>query len=389
MVNVFSLSNNKQTQKLLALYVNEYEDCTFFEISDISSLKDFSDSAILIADVSDSESYLSDILDITKSNPRLKVLVLSDNMTVDLIVRSMRAGAKEFLPLPLIKSEFADVMNRLILSFADDGSKKIQNCKIISVFSNKGGIGKTSVATNLALELANVTKEKVALIDLNFQLGDVTTFMDINPSFNVSYVLENLDKINDEFLMSTLERYKQSSLYVLADTPVLRDNIDISNNKLNKLFSLLKDYFSFIVVDLDSAFDEKNINLLSESDLIMLVTVANLPAIRNVQRCEELFERLGFDDGKIQLLLNRYMENDEVDLADIEKVTGKKIYWKVPNNYFTMMSSINKGIPVCVENPASNVAISYRNLALKISSDIYSNNAEKIYTKVTGGTIGT
>ena len=79
------------------------------------------------------------------------------------------------------------------------GTERATNCKVITIFSNKGGIGKTSIATNLALEIANITKEKVALVDMNFQLGDVATFMDIKPSCDISYVVKNLDGTDDSF----------------------------------------------------------------------------------------------------------------------------------------------------------------------------------------------
>ncbi len=87
----------------------------------------------------------------------------------------MRAGAREFLPKPLIKDDFVTAINKIkeqVSGFHSEDKK----CRIITTFSNKGGIGKTAIATNLALELANMTKERVALIDLNLQLGDITTF---------------------------------------------------------------------------------------------------------------------------------------------------------------------------------------------------------------------
>ena len=76
------------------------------------------------------------------------------------------------------------------------------------------------------------------------------------------------------------------------------------------------------------------------------------------------------------------MENDEVGEKDVEKVVGKKIYWKIPNNYFTLMSAINKGIPVCDLNPSSNVAKSYRDLALRISDRMYRDNITKRYENI-------
>jgi pilus assembly protein CpaE len=292
----------------------------------------------------------------------------------------MRAGAGEFLPVPVIKNEFTDVINKIISKYNE--KKNESKCKIISVFSNKGGIGKTSLAANLALELAKITKENVALIDMNFQTGDITTFLDLKPSFNISYMLENIDKINETFLLSTLERYKTSSLYVLADPPYFKQAANIQPKQITKLFNTLKETFAYIIVDAEASFEGKNIAALDNSDLILLVTVANLPALRNTQRCLELFNKLGYDKEKAQIVINRYMENDEIKEEDIEKVLSKNIYWKIPNNYFAIMSAINKGVPVSFLNSSSNVAQSYKDLAQYLSDNLYKQNMVKKFENI-------
>ena len=108
--------------------------------------------------------------------------------------------------------------------------------------------------------------------------------------------------------------------------------------------------------------------------MCLLVTVANLPALRNTQRCLELFEKLGYDREKTQIVVNRYMENDEIKEDDIEKVLSKDIYWKIPNNYFAIMSAINKGVPVSVLNSSTNVAQSYKDMAQNIADNLYKQN---------------
>ena len=138
-------------------------------------------------------------------------------------------------------------------------------------------------------------------------------------------------------MLSTLERYKNTGLYILADPPYFKQADNIQPKQISKLFNILKDTFSYIVVDAESSFEGKNIAALDQSDMIMLVTSANLPALRNTQRCLELFEKLGYDKEKTQIVVNRYMENDEIKDADIERVLSRKIYWKVPNNYFAIM----------------------------------------------------
>lgn len=365
------------------------------EIPEIYLDKEFSDSFeaynyvvetrtnIIIVDISEDPDVTFELINkITSLNKQAKIIVTSYNADADLVIKSMRIGAREFLTKPLKEEEIQNAiikMRDLSLGNLSDNNK----CKIISTFSNKGGIGKTAIAVNLALELANLTKEKVALIDLNLQLGDVTTFLDLNPSFDISYVVNNINRVDETFLLSTLEKYKDTSLYVLADPPYLEQAEDITSDQISKLFDVLKETFSYIVVDTGSNFDGKTITVLDNSDLILLVTIVNLPAIRNCQRCLELFDRLGYSKDKAKIVLNRYMENEEIKTEDVEDVLDRKVYWKIPNNYFTIMSAINKGIPVGMVNPDSNIARNYRDLAAMLSDNIISPNPVK-KTKRTG-----
>ncbi len=371
------LSNEFSTSEVIKLFAGEFDNLEVCQENDYSEaykkIANYQGKSILLADLSTyKQQKLELILKVTKECKSCKVLALSDNPSVDLIIEIMRAGAKEFVPIPIIKSEFFESVNKLLSEFNE--TKKTNNCKIISVFSNKGGIGKTSLATNLALELSKITKENIALIDLNFQMGDITTFLDLKPSFNISYMLENLDKINETFLLSTLERYKKTSLYVLADPPYFKQADNIQPRQITKLFNTLKETFSYIIVDAEASFEGKNIAALDNSDLVLLVSVANLPALRNTQRCLELFEKLGYDKEKVKIIINRYMENDEIKEADVEKVLSKKIYWKIPNNYFAIMTAINKGIPVSEINDSTNIARSYKDLAQYISDNLYKQN---------------
>lgn len=385
-ISALILSDEYSTNEVLKLFVSEFNNLNLIESSSspdivLEKLTQLQDKSILLVDLSNNKQEKLDlILKISQQCPNCKVLALSDNPTVDLIIKIMRAGAREFVPIPILKNEFFDSLNKIISQFEEP--KKNNKCKIISVFSNKGGIGKTSLATNLALELSKITKESVALIDMNFQMGDITTFLDLKPSFNISYMLENIDKINETFLLSTLERYKNSSLYILADPPYFKQADNIHPKQITKLFNTLKETFSYIIVDAEASFDGKNIAALDNSDLILLVTVANIPALRNTQRCLELFEKLGYDKDKTQIVINRYMENDEIKENDVEKVLSKSVYWKIPNNYFALMTAINKGVPVSSINANTNIAQSYRDLAQHISDNLYKQNLVKKFENI-------
>lgn len=386
-VLTYILSDEFSTVEVLKLYCSEFEILEVQQSTNIDKalacLNDYEGKSILLADLSsDKDLKINFMAKLSAQNPDCNIIALCDNPSVNLIVEAMRSGAKEFLPVPIIKNEFTDCLNKILANKKEDKKNK---CKIISVFSNKGGIGKTSLATNLALELSKITKENIALIDLNFQTGDITTFLDLKPSFNISYMLENIEKINETFLLSTLERYKRTSLYVLADPPYFKQAEDIKASQISKLFDKLKDTFSYIIVDVETSFDAKNISALDNSDVILLATVANLPALRNTQRCLELFDKLGYDREKTKIVVNRYMENDEIKESDVEKVLSRQVYWKIPNNYFAIMSAINKGIPVSEINTSTNVAQSYRELARFMSDNLYKINLKKDYENILQG----
>lgn len=367
------IDTEEQSIELLKLYMKELDYIgSTAEFCDIISGYNYileSRPAIVIIDISKKTELALDIVNkISTNHKTCKIIVTSTNYSAETIIKAMRAGAREFLPKPVIKEDLIQALSKLKDVVSGSENKK---CRVITTFSNKGGIGKTAIATNLALELANLTKEKVALIDLNLQLGDITTFLDINPSFDISYVIQNLSRIDETFLLSTLEKYKDTSLYVLADPPYLEQAEDITAEQIATLFAVLKQAFSYIVVDTSANFDGKTITALDNSDLILLITIVNLPAIRNCQRCLDLFDRLGYEKEKTKIVINRYMENDEIKVEDVEDVLGQRVYWKIPNNYFTIMSAINKGIPVSTINSESNVSQSYRELAAILSDNIY------------------
>jgi len=379
-ISTIIISGRESTAGLLRRYIDEFENTSF-----LASVSDFSkaysgikelDKVIVIVDISEyPEQALNFVSKITAEFPYCRAVVLADKPDVDIVIRAMRVGASDFLSLPVLKDEFFKVIEKLSGEIAGLKPKK-SKCRVITVYSNKGGVGKTSIATNLAYELAKITKENVALIDLNFQLGDITTFLDLKPSFKISYMLQNLDKMNEDFLLSTLEKYKETNLYVLADPPYFKQADDVSAKEIRLLFNILRDTFSYVVVDTSAGFEKKSMIALENSDLIFFVLIVNLPAIRNCQRCLELFNELGFTDNKVQVLVNRYMENDEIKAEDVEEALGKKLYWKIPNNYFTMMSAINKGVPVSDINPDSNVASSFKNLALMVTDSVYRKKRE-------------
>ena len=369
--SVIVLDKNENSREIIKSYLQEisYQGEIFlFENykQGVDELKRLGNETIVIMDISEKSKEVQEASETLKLITP-KIVITSTNYSTNTIVKALRIGAKEFLPKPVLKEDLVRVVT--MLSNPEINTTETES-KIITVYSNKGGIGKTTIAVNLAAELAKVTKDKVALVDLNLQLGDISTFLNLNPTFDVNYVLKKLVDKDKDTVLKAFEKYKSTSLYVLADPSYIEQSESITPQEITKLFGALKKIFPYIVVDMSSNIDPNSLKILDESDWILFTTIVNIPAIRNCQRCLNLFRSRRYPEGKVKIVINRYMENDDIKVEDIENTLGEKIYWKIPNNYFTIMDAVNKGVSIAEVNPNSNVGNNFREFATKVSDEI-------------------
>ena len=368
--SVFILDKNEQSRNITKSFIEGLEFIENIEVFDnykqgYEAIKN-SQNPIVIMDISEEFAELNEIADNIKLCTS-KIIITSLDYSTNTIIKALRLGAKEFLPKPILKDDLIRVLTMLNSVSAENDSSQ---SKIISVYSNKGGIGKTTIAVNLAAELARVTKDKVALIDLNLQLGDISTFLNLNPPFDVNYVMRKLVDKSEDILIKGFEKYKDTSLYILADPSYIEQSESITPAMVTTLFAVLKKVFSYIVIDMSSSIDPISLKILDSSDWILFTTIVNIPAIRNAQRCLNLFRSRKYPKDKVKIIINRYMDNDEINLEDIENTLGETIYWKIPNNYFTIMEAINKGETITEINAKSNIGNSFRDFATRVSDDI-------------------
>ena len=311
---------------------------------------------------------INEVLEITskisKNSNNSKLILIAKNIDAQLIIKAKKAGISEILTKPYIKNEISLKVSKLINQINYNSPK--QNKKVISIFSNKGGIGKTTLAVNLALETANITKEPTVIVDFNSQFGDVGVFLDIKTDFGLDYLLENKEKINKEFLLTNLPKYKDTNLWVLSDSFNVQGVKDTTLENTQDIIDALQSAFSYIVVDLSNSFDLKTIKILDNSDDILFPMVANMPNLRNCQRCLDFFGRIGYDEEKIKLILNRVIETEEIRAENIESTLKKKIFSKIANDYYTIRTAINRGIGVGEVNPDSDISKSVQNLAYSL-----------------------
>jgi len=368
---IYILDTNQNSQELLKSYLEEFGiDCETKLFSDyklgIEEIKTANCNPIVFLDISDIKEKTTELIDSIKLFTH-RIVITSIDCSTNTIVKAMRWGACEFLPKPIIKE---DLKRSLTMMLRQNPPQEESTSKIITIYSNKGGIGKTTIASNLAIELTKTTGDKVALVDLNLQLGDISTFLNLNPAFDVAYVMRNLVEKREDSILKAFERVDNTNLYVLSDPSYIEQSESITPQQIDDLFRVLKRMFPYIIVDMSSNIDANSLKILDKSDWILFTTIVNIPAIRNAQRCLNLFHSRRYPSEKVKLIINRYMENEEIKIEDIESTLGEKIYWKIPNNYFSIMESINRGIPVTEVNSNSNIANSFRDLASKISDDI-------------------
>jgi pilus assembly protein CpaE len=122
-----------------------------------------------------------------------------------------------------------------------------------------------------------------------------------------------------------------------------------------------------VVIDTTTSFDSKTLAALDLADHILLVSMVNLPSIRSSQRLLNLFERLGYDKQKIKLIVNRYMPGEEITVEDVEETLEHQVFWKIPNNYSVVMTSINRGIPISMVDNSKPMEKNFLDLAHKLS----------------------
>ncbi len=347
-LKVFIIDKDQTSSAIIQSYLNEigYE-MTVEKADSLSAVENSIDENalnIFIIDVSENENALiREINDIEDKHQNCKFIITSYGLKTDYIVRFLRKSKKDFLEKPILKTKFLDILNEIIEKLTSEQDYSGHG-KILSIFSNKGGLGKTTVAVNLAYELGQLNKlDKVAIVDMNMFLGDVTTFLDVNPPYDMKFIV---DKIGDSTeIVDITAQYSDSNLYVIADSPYREYANNIPQEGIIKLFNALRKKFKYIVVDCSSAITGKTKNVLDLSDLIMLISEANLPTLRNCKRCLDFLERIG-DSHKTELLLNRYSYDDCCQIQDIESVLKKDIFAKIPNDWQIVTESINRGITI-------------------------------------------
>jgi pilus assembly protein CpaE len=322
----------------------------------------------------DPSASIEAISTLSRDFPALYLLALSDKSDADLILRAMRAGAHDFLCKPVKEIDLRAAAEKVYKLKAARLERKPDGGRIVSVFSNKGGNGTTTIAVNLADALVRYHGKKVAVVDLVLSHGDVTMFFNVNPSYSIIDLAKNSQKADYDFLHTLLVKHS-SGVYILADPPMIEDGENISAVQVREVLNTLRSMFDFIVVDTPHQFDDRTLTALEMSHTILLVSLLNLPSLRNTQKCLELFGRIGLRDERVRLVLSRYLPNDEIPKDSIEGILNCSVFFAVPNDYPAVIGAVNRGKLLFELSPGKEVTKCFRHLSDLLVSPVASQGA--------------
>jgi pilus assembly protein CpaE len=310
----------------------------------------------------DTDSAIQSLSAMAGEFPSLYLLALSERSDADLILKAMRAGAHDFLCKPVKESDLRAAAEKIFKLKTARKDHHGSGGKVVSIFSNKGGNGTTTIAVNLAEALVRYHGKKVVVVDLALASGDVTMFFNVNPTYSILDLAKNAEKADYDFLHTLLLKHS-SGVYILADPPMIEDAESISAGQVREMLSTLRSMFDIIIIDTSHQFDERTLTALEVSDIILLVSLLNLPSMKNTRKCLELFGRIGFRDEQTRLVMNRFLPSDEFPLEKIEGIMKIPVFFAVPNDYPTVISSVNRGKLLREIAPDKEVTKSFRQMA--------------------------
>lgn len=314
---------------------------------------------------------LAQIGDLVRETGTVSAVLVVEELSTQLLQQAIRAGVADVITIPQDSAQLAEAVDRasenlnLSAAFAPPpatGGPPTRHGRVLTVFSTKGGAGKSFVATNLAVLLARRSERPVCLIDCDLQFGDDAVMLKLVPQHTIADAVGSIERLDVPLLRSLLVRHEPSGLFVLpAPTePAFADQIKAED--VVRIVHLMKTFCSHVIVDTPTYFTEVVIRMLEESDDIVLVAGMDVPNIKNVKLGLNTLRLLNLPESKVKMVINRANSKVKIDVAEVERALGLKADSLMPSD-IAVPQSINKGVPVVIDSPRSGVARSMEALA--------------------------
>ena len=306
---------------------------------------------------------------LTRARPEVGTVLMVEALSTDVLQRALRAGVKDVLAAPVPAGELALAVERVGGSLAPatpgavaDAASPAGYGRLITVFSTKGGAGKSVIAVNLAVTLARRSDRPVVLVDADLQFGDVAVMLKLAPQHTIVDAVNAIDKLDGPLLQSLLARHDPSGLLVMPAPlePAFADQI--GSSQMLRIIELLRQTSAFVIVDAPAYFNDVVLGLIEASDDVLLVAGMDIPNIKNVKIGLQTLRLLNIPLSKLKLILNRANSKVKLDVGEVERTLGIKADILVPSDV-VVPQSVNRGTPVVLDAPKSGVAKSLESLA--------------------------
>jgi pilus assembly protein CpaE len=335
---------------------------------------------IVLMDVSlpDADGFhLASVL--TVKLPNCTMVLLSDQVTAATLQQAMESGAHACLPKPVSPETLLQTMrsardrhlqrlSRIAgLKLPSHGSDEEEGLsprrgRFVAVSGAKGGVGKTTLAANLALALKTRTGQQVAAVDTDFAFGDLSLHLNVGSDLTILDLLSRASEL-DSMILDRVLALHPSGLRVLLG-PGLPEHADlIKVEQLSQFFDGLSKFFDYIVLDCQQSYDDRLLATLDHADLVLLVLTPEVGPIRNTTHFLRLSQLLGYQAGKIQLVVNRADSNVGINPLQVQRMLGLEEVLTLPSGGRTVVQSVNRGSPLVLDDPASNWAKSIQTVA--------------------------
>jgi len=325
---------------------------------------------------------------IANTVPESPIIMMSVQGEQDYLRRSMLAGAREFLVKPFSADELVNAIRHVHeiekvkraryqqAAPPSGGGAGGQNLtaaigpergKIITFFSPKGGVGRTTIATNLAVALHQSTGKPVVLVDGSLPFGDIAVILNMSPKAKtIADLVGSFEQVDAEVLETVLVQHSTGIKVLLAPpTPEAAERITGANIK--KVLETLRESYAYIVVDTWPSFQEQVLTMLDVADVILTLMTLEITSLKNVRVFMEIAEKLGYDDQKVQLVANRNDSSGGIKASDVEASLARKIPHTIVSDGRALVLAVNRGVPFVISHRDSQVAKDIFTLAEKLS----------------------
>ncbi len=318
--------------------------------------------------------------------PSAAVVMMSVQGEADYLRRSMLAGAREFLVKPFSSDELTasirqvsarerDKQSRMAVmpvASANGSGGSVRTGEpgepglIVAVFSPKGGVGRTTVAVNLAVAAATELGKKVVIMDASFQFGDVGVLLNLNPkSKSIADLLPELETGEPDSLDTFLISHT-AGIQVLLAPPSPETAEMITASGVKKILDALRRTHDLVVVDCTAFFNDTTLAVLDAADVILTMLSLEITSIKNMRLFLEVADQLGYDPGKVRLVLNRADSALGIRVADVEHSIGRKVDETIVSDGRSVVYAFNRGVPFFLSNREAQVSQDILRLARSV-----------------------